>query len=178
MTTNNLHDCVLIKDMTAAEAAAALQRLAATIRGPVGLGIWAGTVAGKLSRHAQEGDHVAVFRDSGLMAPFGPRGDEESEACAALFAIALTHANTIAAALAVPAPATPGWTKLADRLPDPKDYERVLVFTEGSDFAGQQVFDVQSDALYACHYAELSEQPEVCQHATHWAPRPCDTGVL
>lgn len=97
---SNLRNCAKIREMTATEAAAALKMLAAKIHGPVGLGVWEGSLAGKISGRAYNGEQVAVFRQTDLVAPFGPRGDEESEACAALFAIALANADKIAAALA------------------------------------------------------------------------------
>lgn len=69
-------------------------------------------------------------------------------------------------------PLTGGWIKLSDRLPITEfDGERVLIYTEGYDFAGQQVFDVKTDHLNECFFADPEEQmPEVCQAASHWMP--------
>jgi Protein of unknown function (DUF551) len=64
------------------------------------------------------------------------------------------------------------WTKLSDRLPDPTDYPRVLIYTECSDYQGEQFFDVEAESLNECFYTDPNEQPEVCREATHWAPRP------
>lgn len=97
---HNLTECATVKRMSAAEAAAALQALAAKIQRPVGIGIWEGVIEGTVSGNRHVGEHVAIFNDDTLVAPFGPRGDEESEACAALFALALSHADILAAALA------------------------------------------------------------------------------
>lgn len=96
----NLSNCAKVRDMTAVEAAQTLKMLAERIRGPVGLGIWEGTLQGEISGQTHGNKHVAVFRDTDLIAPFGPQGDEESEACAALFAVALANAEKIARAIA------------------------------------------------------------------------------
>lgn len=98
-TAGNLANGVAVKNMSAFEAAQTLAKLASRITGPVGLGIWEGTLTGAISGNAHSAEHIAVFRESDLIAPFGPRGDAESEACAALFALALASAATIAAAL-------------------------------------------------------------------------------
>jgi hypothetical protein len=39
------------------------------------------------------------------------------------------------------------WIKLTDRMPNPDEHERVLIYTEGSDFNGEQVFDVKAETL-------------------------------
>ncbi len=64
------------------------------------------------------------------------------------------------------------WTKLTDRMPNPDEHYRVLIYTQGVDFAGAQVFDVEADSLNECMYEYPDDQPEVCKHATHWAERP------
>lgn len=64
------------------------------------------------------------------------------------------------------------WIKLADRMPNPDEYGRVLIYTEGYDFNGEQVFDVKAESLNECFYADPEDQPEVCRHATHWAAHP------
>lgn len=65
--------------------------------------------------------------------------------------------------------------KLTDRMPNPDEHDRVLIYTEGVDFNGVQFFDVKAETLNECFYADPEEQPEVCQHATHWMPRPQPT---
>lgn len=69
------------------------------------------------------------------------------------------------------------FTKLTDRMPNPQEHPRVLIFTEGADFAGEQYFDVNSEFLNEAYFEDPDNQPEVCRHATHWAPRPCDIVV-
>jgi len=69
------------------------------------------------------------------------------------------------------------WIKLTDRMPNPDEHGRVLIYTEDHDFNGEQVFDVKAEALNECFYADLDDQPEVCKHATHWAVHPCSTGL-
>ncbi len=68
--------------------------------------------------------------------------------------------------------------KLTERIPDPDEHPRVLIYTDGVDFGGQQFFDVKTETLNECYYEFPEDQPEVCQHATHWAPRPCDIGQI
>lgn len=65
------------------------------------------------------------------------------------------------------------WTKLTDRMPNPDEHDRVLIYTAGYDFGGAQVFDVRSETLNECFYADPDEdQPEICRRATHWAEHP------
>ena len=71
---SNLLDCVKIRAMTAADAAAAMRTLASKIDGQVGIGIWEGSITGTLS---------------------GQTYDGESEACAALFCLAVKHAEAL-----------------------------------------------------------------------------------
>ncbi|AUT76882.1 MULTISPECIES: hypothetical protein [Burkholderiaceae] len=95
---SNLLDCVKIRAMTAADAAAAMRTLASKIDAQVGIGIWEGSITGTLSGQTYDGNdgkHVAVFHDTSLVAPFGPHGDAESEACAALFCLAVKHAEAL-----------------------------------------------------------------------------------
>ncbi|WP_065497259.1 hypothetical protein [Burkholderia sp. CCA53] len=95
---SNLVDCVKIRAMTAADAAAAMRTLATKVDGQVGIGIWEGSVTGKISGqtyNGNDGRHIAVFHDTSLVAPFGPHGDAESEACAALFCLAVKHAEAL-----------------------------------------------------------------------------------
>jgi hypothetical protein len=60
------------------------------------------------------------------------------------------------------------WIKLTDRMPNLDEHGRVLVYTEGYDFNGEQVFDVKAETLNECFYADPDDQPEVCKVATHW----------
>lgn len=64
------------------------------------------------------------------------------------------------------------WAPLTNGLPDPEQHPRVLIFTDGTDFAGEQVFDVKAEDLDPLNFGDEEEQPEVCRAATHWAPRP------
>ena len=64
------------------------------------------------------------------------------------------------------------WTSVADRLPDPREHSRVLIYTDGHDFGGEQFFDVRADSLNECFYASPDDQPEVCRHASHWRAIP------
>ena len=64
------------------------------------------------------------------------------------------------------------WIKLTDRMPNPDEHDRVLIYTEGYDFNGEQVFDVAAETLNECFYADPDDQPEVCRLASHWAPHP------
>ncbi len=64
------------------------------------------------------------------------------------------------------------WIKLTDRLPNPEEYPRVLIYTEDDDFGGEQFFDVKTDSLNECFYDSPEEQPAVCRCATHWRPLP------
>lgn len=65
-----------------------------------------------------------------------------------------------------------GWRRLTDSLPDADRYPRVLIYTEGVDFNGEQFFDVTADSLNENSYESPDDQPEVCRAATHWMPRP------
>ena len=69
------------------------------------------------------------------------------------------------------------WIKLSDRMPNPDKHGRVLIYTEGYDFNGEQVFDVKAETLNECFYADPDDQPEVCKVATHWMPHPANTGA-
>lgn len=66
----------------------------------------------------------------------------------------------------------PAWLSLGDGRPAPEQYPRVLIYTEGVDFAGEQIFDIKADDLDPRAFDDADDQPEVCRAATHWAPRP------
>lgn len=68
------------------------------------------------------------------------------------------------------------WIKLTDRMPNPDEHARVLVYTEGRHFNGEQVFDVKAETLNECFYADPEDQPEVCKAASHWMPHPSNSG--
>jgi hypothetical protein len=68
------------------------------------------------------------------------------------------------------------WIKLTDRMPNPDEHGRVLIYTEGYDFNGEQVFEVKA-ALNEYFYANPEDQPEVCRHASHWAAHPCNAAL-
>jgi hypothetical protein len=70
------------------------------------------------------------------------------------------------------------WKLLTEQMPNPEEFDRVLIYTEGYDFAGEQFFDVKAESLNECYYESPEDQPEVCRFASHWSPRPCDTGTL
>lgn len=72
---------------------------------------------------------------------------------------------------AQPAPGAP-WVNLAERMPNPDKHDRVLIYTEGYDFGGEQVFDVKAEALNECRYIDPDEQPDTCKAASHWMPHP------
>lgn len=65
--------------------------------------------------------------------------------------------------------ANPAWISFLDRLPDRDEFERVLVYTGGVEFAGQQVFDLPIDDLAPNFY-----QPQEAYMATHWMAHPAD----
>ena len=68
------------------------------------------------------------------------------------------------------------WIKLINRMPNPDEHDRVLIYTEGYDFNGEQVFDVKTETLNECFYADPEDQPEVCKAASHWMPHPSNSG--
>lgn len=68
------------------------------------------------------------------------------------------------------------WIRLSDRMPNPGEHDRVLIYTEGHDFNGEQVFDVKAEALNECFYADPDDQPEVCKAASHWMIHPANSG--
>lgn len=63
------------------------------------------------------------------------------------------------------------WTKLTDQLPCGSEHTRVLIFTEGYDFNGEQFFDVETSSLNENSCIE-GTQPEACRKASHWSPLP------
>ncbi|QKS62208.1 DUF551 domain-containing protein [Cupriavidus gilardii] len=64
------------------------------------------------------------------------------------------------------------WISVNDRLPPIGTGERVLIYTEGADFAGEQFFDIKADDLYPTPDGEQDARTEVAAAATHWMPLP------
>lgn len=64
------------------------------------------------------------------------------------------------------------WTLLTERLPDPEEHSRVLIYTADHDFDGEQYFDVEAESLNALYFENPEDMPETAAYATHWAPRP------
>lgn len=69
------------------------------------------------------------------------------------------------------------WRSLAVELPlfdehDFDEHERVLIYTEGSDFNGEQIFDVPAVELWNAHGDQAGGTDEVITAATHWCTRP------
>lgn len=86
---------------------------------------------------------------------------------------ALRVRANIRSALAQPAPVA--WTPITRRLPDWTDDPsvRVLIYTGGSDFAGEQFFDVRALDFYLPD--ESMSEPvgtELTRAATHWMSLP------
>lgn len=65
-----------------------------------------------------------------------------------------------------------GWIRLTDSMPPFGEDARVLIYTEGTEFAGEQFFDVKADKLNDAYFEYPEDMPEICQHATHWMPLP------
>lgn len=66
---------------------------------------------------------------------------------------------------------------LTEAYPDPAQFERVLIYTQGVDFAGESFFDVAADALLPAHYPDPDDRPEIIAAATHWMPLPALGGA-
>lgn len=64
------------------------------------------------------------------------------------------------------------WNIIGSAPPKPEEHDRVLIYTEGVDFNGVQVFDVKTENLHAHNFEDPDDQPEECRMATHWAVRP------
>lgn len=64
------------------------------------------------------------------------------------------------------------WIRLTDRMPNPDEHRRVLIYTEGYDFGGEQVFDVRAETLNEAYFQAPDQQPEVLRFASHWMPIP------
>ncbi|BBQ02896.1 hypothetical protein BSFA1_80240 (plasmid) [Burkholderia sp. SFA1] len=63
-----------------------------------------------------------------------------------------------------------GFVSVQDGLPPYDQALRVLAFTEGVDFAGEQFFDIKADDLYPSEDPDsgTAARTEVAQHVTHW----------
>lgn len=66
------------------------------------------------------------------------------------------------------------WVSVTDHLPPFDSGERVLIYTEGADFGGEQYFDIKADDLYPSMDGEADARTEVATAASHWMwlPRP------
>lgn len=69
------------------------------------------------------------------------------------------------------------WTSLAEEMPEQDAYRRVLIYTEGTDFQGEQVFDVNTESLRDWFRESPEDRPEEIKAATHWMIHPADVGV-
>jgi hypothetical protein len=58
-------------------------------------------------------------------------------------------------------------------LPSPDEHRRVIVYTDGVDFAGEQYFDIKTEELWEL---DTEAKPEVAAAATHWMPCPAPKG--
>jgi hypothetical protein len=58
---------------------------------------------------------------------------------------------------------------LSAGLPSPDEHDRVLVYTDGVDFAGEQYFDIKTEKLWE---TDPEAKTEVAEAATHWMPHP------
>ena len=63
-------------------------------------------------------------------------------------------------------------TPLDERMPHFGEGLRVLIYTDGVDFAGQQFFDVAADTIDESSYEDPGDMPEECRAATHWMALP------
>lgn len=68
------------------------------------------------------------------------------------------------------------WIPLTEKIPNPDEHPRVLIYTAGYYFSGEQVFDVAAEQLNECSFSDPANQPETCRRASHWAPHP--SGLL
>ena len=64
---------------------------------------------------------------------------------------------------------------LSAGLPDPGEHVRVLVYTEGVDFAGDQYFDILTEDLWE---PDPDMREEIADAATHWMPLPMPGAAL
>ncbi len=69
------------------------------------------------------------------------------------------------------------WTSLAKEMPEQDEHQRVLIYTEGTDFQGEQVFDVKTESLRDWLNDSHEDRPEEIKAATHWMIHPADIGV-
>ena len=65
------------------------------------------------------------------------------------------------------------WSKCEECLPPYEEGLRVLIYTAGHDFGGEQFFDVFAIDLYPSMNPDNDRcDKEVCNYATHWAYHP------
>ncbi|NBJ13244.1 hypothetical protein [Microvirga arsenatis] len=74
------------------------------------------------------------------------------------------------AALSAEGQGREGWVPVSQRLPVYGEGRRVVVHTDGYDFAGEQFFDIKADALTECGDEDLPHcgDREVAARASHW----------
>lgn len=60
------------------------------------------------------------------------------------------------------------FTSVHERLPEFCAGKRVLIYTDGYDFNGEQFFDVPADSLNESSFEHEEDQPEICRRASHW----------
>lgn len=60
------------------------------------------------------------------------------------------------------------WHRLTDRAPEFDKNRRVVIYTDGYDFGGEQFFHVPADHLCEAFFQDEADQPEECQRASHW----------
>lgn len=63
-------------------------------------------------------------------------------------------------------------TSLDTLWPNPSEHNRVIIYTEGSDFDGKQYFDIGSEKLIEYLNIEKEFRPDIVLYATHWMPVP------
>jgi len=80
-------------------------------------------------------------------------------------------AAPIAQTAHAPVPVSP-WIRLTDRMPNPNEHRRVLIYTEDYVFEGEQLFVVRAETLNESYFESPDQQPEVLRFASHWMPIP------
>ena len=60
------------------------------------------------------------------------------------------------------------WHHIDDAMPPYGDNKRILVFTEGCEFDGEQFFDIDADLIHDFDGSDLN----VIGHVSHWAELP------
>lgn len=58
------------------------------------------------------------------------------------------------------------WISVKTRTPSDEQFTRVLVYTEGTDFMGEQFFDINASEFY--NFDEDGNRSELVEAVTHW----------